>query len=321
MKLEDKIIMLRKQNGWSQEELAFQLDVSRQAVSKWEGGQTLPEMDKIVKLSELFEVTTDFLLKEELVENETKEEKEDLKTKYLNKNEARSFLNASKKSIFKLSFGVFLSITSPVLLILLKGLFEINGFINENLSIAIGLVSLFIFVAIAVYLFIFSGFDVREYSYLYNHKLMFDIDLRKELKKEQNNLQKTRFTRNALSITTYILSIIPLIVLALLGLEQGYLIISFAFLLILVALATSNIIFAESHHGTYTKLLEEEGYSVKSKKAYIKIQKLDIILWIVVAGIYFVVSFLTGKWTLTWLIFVVGGIIYTILYFMIHDKE
>lgn len=62
MKLADKIIMLRKQVGWSQEELANQLGVSRQAVSKWESSQSLPDIDKIINLAKLFNITTDDLL-------------------------------------------------------------------------------------------------------------------------------------------------------------------------------------------------------------------------------------------------------------------
>lgn len=62
MKLADKIIMLRKQAGWSQEELANQLGVSRQAISKWESSQSLPDIDKIISLAKLFNTTTDDLL-------------------------------------------------------------------------------------------------------------------------------------------------------------------------------------------------------------------------------------------------------------------
>ena len=66
----DKLIALRKKAGWSQEELAQQLNVSRQSVSKWEGAQSVPDMDKVVQMSRLFGVTTDFLLKDELSEEE-----------------------------------------------------------------------------------------------------------------------------------------------------------------------------------------------------------------------------------------------------------
>ncbi len=65
MPLADKIIELRKKQGWSQIDLADRLDVSRQSVSKWEMAQAVPELDKILKMSELFAVTTDYLLKDE----------------------------------------------------------------------------------------------------------------------------------------------------------------------------------------------------------------------------------------------------------------
>ena len=65
MTFADKLITLRKKAGWSQEELAARLDVTRQSVSKWEGAQSLPDIDKIVQMSRLFGVTTDYLLKDE----------------------------------------------------------------------------------------------------------------------------------------------------------------------------------------------------------------------------------------------------------------
>ena len=64
MILAEKIMELRKKNGWSQEELANKLNVSRQSVSKWESAMSVPELDKILQLSEIFEVSTDYLLKD-----------------------------------------------------------------------------------------------------------------------------------------------------------------------------------------------------------------------------------------------------------------
>lgn len=69
MDLADKIAKLRKQNGWSQEELAARLDISRQAVSKWESGASVPDLDKIIRMSNIFGVTTDYLLKDEPEKN------------------------------------------------------------------------------------------------------------------------------------------------------------------------------------------------------------------------------------------------------------
>ena len=63
MRLGQKITELRKKNNLSQEGLAEKMNVSRQAVSKWESDQSIPDIEKIVSLSELFGVTTDYLLK------------------------------------------------------------------------------------------------------------------------------------------------------------------------------------------------------------------------------------------------------------------
>ena len=63
MNLSDRIQYLRKVRGISQEGLAEQLGVSRQAVSKWESEQSMPDLDKIISMSDYFEVTTDYLLK------------------------------------------------------------------------------------------------------------------------------------------------------------------------------------------------------------------------------------------------------------------
>ena len=65
MKLSDKIIQLRKVNGWSQEDLAERLNVSRQAISRWEGETAQPDAANILQLSKLFGVTTDYLLNDE----------------------------------------------------------------------------------------------------------------------------------------------------------------------------------------------------------------------------------------------------------------
>ena len=64
MKLNEKIFENRKKLGLSQEDLANKLDVSRQTVSKWEVGSATPEVEKIVKLSDIFNVSVDYLVKE-----------------------------------------------------------------------------------------------------------------------------------------------------------------------------------------------------------------------------------------------------------------
>ena len=65
MTLPDKIIKHRKANGWSQEDFAEKLNVSRQAISRWENGTALPDAQNILQISRLFHVTTDYLLNDD----------------------------------------------------------------------------------------------------------------------------------------------------------------------------------------------------------------------------------------------------------------
>lgn len=65
MKFNEKLVMLRKQHNLSQEQVAEKLGVARQTVSKWELGETTPEMDKLIIMSELYNITLDELMKEE----------------------------------------------------------------------------------------------------------------------------------------------------------------------------------------------------------------------------------------------------------------
>lgn len=65
MTFEEKLQVLRKDHGWSQEQLAAEIGVSRQAISKWESGSVMPDTENVLRLSQLFGVTTDYLLYEE----------------------------------------------------------------------------------------------------------------------------------------------------------------------------------------------------------------------------------------------------------------
>ncbi|MDE6388188.1 MAG: helix-turn-helix domain-containing protein [Lachnospiraceae bacterium] len=71
MNLSNKIYEMRKAQGLSQEQLAEKLGVSRQSVSKWESGEAIPELERLVTMSKIFNVTTDYLLKESDVDELT----------------------------------------------------------------------------------------------------------------------------------------------------------------------------------------------------------------------------------------------------------
>ena len=118
MILADKIIRLRKKNGWSQEELADKMNVSRQAVSKWESAQSIPDLEKILQLGTLFGVTTDYLLKDDIEDEEFTNESSDAAVKKINIEEANIYIEQRKKASWRIALATFLCILSPITLIL-----------------------------------------------------------------------------------------------------------------------------------------------------------------------------------------------------------
>ena len=84
MKFNEKLQKLRKENQMSQEQLADLLEVSRQAVSKWESGTTYPEMDKLLMLCKIFKCTLDELTNDDISDITVEEKEENKKKNWLN---------------------------------------------------------------------------------------------------------------------------------------------------------------------------------------------------------------------------------------------
>ena len=117
MILAEKIMEERKKNGWSQEELAEKLSVSRQAVSKWESAQSIPDLQRVIQLSEIFGVNTDYLLKDECetpqpIEGVEPSDK-DFPLKKVSVEDANDFMEVRKKNAPKIAAAVAACIVSP----------------------------------------------------------------------------------------------------------------------------------------------------------------------------------------------------------------
>lgn len=158
MKLCDKIIYLRKQQGWSQEELAEHLGVSRQSVSKWESGASTPELDRVVQLCTLFGLTADALIRDDLDLDGAAESSPDGKP-MLSMQEAYGYLADYQIVSQKIALGSAACVACPAVLVALSG-------ISEVLSMAIGLPVLFLMVAWGVWTFINVTSITRRYRHI-----------------------------------------------------------------------------------------------------------------------------------------------------------
>ena len=124
MTIADRIQSLRKSKGMSQEELADAVGVSRQAVSKWESEQATPDLDKVVIMSDIFEVTTDYLLKgiEPVKTDDHKTMADVIDQRVLTEKNSKRAKTALKW--FLIGFGVLLGVDFISMLIF----FLVNGF-------------------------------------------------------------------------------------------------------------------------------------------------------------------------------------------------
>lgn len=154
MNFSEKVMVLRKKKGWSQEELADKLDISRQSVSKWESGTSIPDIDKIIMLSQLFAVSTDYLLKEETEEAEPAELEvvsEEAEAKIVSMEEADRFLNLTKRFALPRAAATALCVLSPIPLLLLGGMAEYGKMLlSEDMAGGIGVAILLVLVAMGV---------------------------------------------------------------------------------------------------------------------------------------------------------------------------
>ena len=315
MILADKIIENRKKNGWSQEDLAEKLGVSRQSVSKWESAQAIPDMKKILQLSEVFGVSTDYLIKDEIEEKPAMELAPvdnglEETVRSVSMEEAVSFLKYNETAARRISTGVMLCILSPVLLILLGGLAE-AGFIpvEERIAGLGGTAILLIMIAAAVGMFIREGMRGKKYEYLEKIDIETEYGVNGMVKERRDTYAETHSRRLIIGVMLCIISAVPL-----LGAEAVHYsnntdlfpILCVALLLIMCAVGVKLIVLTCSRQGGYDRLLEEGDYSRLNKKA----GRYDGVYWAIATAVYLGWSFATSRWELTWMVWPVAGVLF-----------
>ena len=314
MILADKIIDLRKKAGWSQEELAEKLGVSRQSVSKWEGAQSIPDMNKILQLSELFGVSTDYLLKDSMEAAETvpSQDTDAEDATFVSMEEANAFLSYKAESAPRIALGVLLCILSPIALILLGGAQESGRLaITEMQAAMIGLIVLLLMVAGAVLLFVLTGMKGSKFEYLEKNALDTAYGV-SGMVRERMQREESDHTRSiAVGVVLCVLAAIPLFVLLLWrGEDEFYGVLGVCAILTLAAVGVHRIVLASIPWGGYQVLLEQGDYTRTAKRSN---RKYSGIYWGVVVAAYLAVSFVTMRWDRTWIVWPVAGVLYGVL--------
>ena len=315
MILADKIIELRKKNGWSQEELAEKLGVSRQAVSKWEGAQSVPDIQRILEMSKLFGVSTDYLLKDDMeyssevitesaAENDSVLHRVDMET-------ASAFLAFRRNWAPRIALAVFLCIISPVALIMLGAFSEYGVLsISENAAGGIGMVILLLLVAGAVSIFIIYGMKNQPFEFLEKENIDTAYGVTGMVREYKERCAAVCSTQIVLGVVLCILSVLPLFGALCVTENDLVIILCVCLLLVIVAVGVVFLILAGMNRGAANMLLQEGDYSREEKKRNRLTSTAAGVYWLLVTAGYLAWSFVTGGWNRTWIVWPVAGVLF-----------
>ena len=315
MILADKIIELRKKEGWSQEELAEKLSVTRQSVSKWEGAQSIPDLDKVVQMSRLFGVTTDYLLKDELEESQPAECDAAPVLRRVTMAQASDYLALRRAAAPKMALATMLCVFSPIALIGLGGLSELSVSavrITEDAAGGIGLCVLIVLVAIAVALFISCGNKAKEYDFLEKEPFETEYGVTGMVKERQKAFKPAYDRMNLIGTMLCILSVLPLFAAAFSG-RDFLAVMAVCVLLALVGIGTYFFVYGGTVNGAMEKLLEEGDYTRYEKSRKNITGPVSVIYWLVVTAIFVLYTFGpngNGQPRYSWIIWAVAGVLY-----------
>lgn len=326
MILADKIINLRKKNGWSQEELAEKLGVTRQSISKYEGAQSIPDLDKILKLSEIFGVTTDYLIKDELEEEEyapsqmqENESESDRSVHKVTMEMANEYLQIIDWSAGKTAFATMLCILSPIVLLMLGAMSEMPDYhISENAAAGIGICVLIVLIAIAVTIFILCGMKTKKYEYMEKEDIETAYGVSGMVKEKRDAYHSPYVTQLVIGITCCICSVIPLFGTLAVSESDFYMVSAVCMLLALVAIGTYFIVRSAAKMNAMNQLLEEEDYTRQKKHENKKMSGPVTVYWLIATAIYLAWSFTTNDWDRTWIIWPVVGVLFPAFYAIVN---
>lgn len=313
MILADKIIRLRKKLGWSQEELAEKMNVSRQAVSKWEGAQTVPDLGKILQLSQLFGVTTDYLLKNEMEGEEYADGEADYAVKRVSLQDAKEYIQWRQVAAKRIALATFLCILSPVPLLILCAATEMPSIgVSENLAAGLGVIILILMVAVAVVLFVLCGFKNAPYEFLEKESFEIEYGVTGMVKEEQQAFRSTYVKFNTIGTCICVLSPIPVLIGAFT--ENGlFTIFMVCITLLMVGAGVLLFILAGTCWESMQMLLKEGDYSETEKQRKKVRETVRRVYWLSATAIYLGWSFWTNDWHITWMVWPVAGVLFAVV--------
>ncbi|BEP28216.1 helix-turn-helix domain-containing protein [Helicovermis profundi] len=307
MILADKIVNLRKKSGWSQEELAFKMNVSRQSISKWESARSIPDLNKILLLSNIFGVTTDYLVKDEIEDITEVVEDNDLVLKRLSLEEITDFLERKVEYSKYVSKGAFIIISSVTPLLFLLALSDQYNF-SSSTAAAFGLILL---MSILIY-GIIQLIKVNNYNDDFNkfklNRFELDYGVSGIIREKMKEFKPIYTRRLSISIILFLTSFLPLITISILTNSGNLALYMVIVLILMIAIGVYNIIPVSDYYKALNFILGEGDYAPHKRKEVKKTEQLASFYWPLVVAVYLAWSLWTMDWGITWIVWPVAAV-------------
>lgn len=284
MSISENLQILRKTKNMSQEELAEKLNVSRQAVSKWESGSGYPETEKIITICEIFDCSMDELVKGKIAD--------DIKAE---KNNYDSVMTSTAKGI---AIGVGITILGAAVMMTIMGLLQ-----GHDQSHLLGVIAVLVAVIFAVPMFIVFG--TKEDNFKKKNPKVANVYTEEEI--EKGNSKYTVIL--ACGISTILLGVIAMFVLMGLKIFGEASTLPVAVLLYFVAVGVTTLVYS----GKMKEKFDIEAYNKQNteeaKAESNKIGKICGVIMLIATAIFLVLGLGFGFWSFNWIVFPIGGIL------------
>lgn len=313
MILADKIANLRKKNGWSQEELAEKMQVSRQAVSKWEGAQTAPDLEKILALSRLFGVTTDYLLKDEIEDEEFADDAERASVKRVSLALANDYLAWREQAAKRIAAATFLCVVAAIPPLLLSAAAESPALaVSESLAAGAGLVALLLLVAAAVAIYVSCGMQNAPYAFIDKEPFETEYGVDGMVKEKRKAYRPAYVKANVAAACLCVLAPIPLFA-SMVTEREVFMALMLAVTMLLAGIGATLFILSGVRWASMQKLLKAGDYARRdARKSRVK-KTVSTIYWLIATSAYLGWSFLTRDWETTWVVWPIAGIMFAVV--------
>ncbi|RYV03864.1 XRE family transcriptional regulator [Shewanella sp. OPT22] len=314
MILAEKIVRLRKQLGWSQEELAHKMDVSRQSVSKWESAHSIPDLNKILSLAEIFSVTTDFLLKDDNESFEVKTDSQSSDTTQITLEQALKYVE-SKLAVSVLNTkGAVLCICSAIPLFFFLAMAETHKLgITDDVAPAMGIVSVLLIVALSISFFVKTNQHDDDLEIIDNQKFELAYGVHSAIKEKLQQYRPTHNFRTVLGVFFFIISSTPLLLVSILLNDSQLTLLMLIVLLGMIATGVVIVAPSSAKFDAYNHILTEGGTKSPKSKQVQRAEKLAAFYWPLLTAIFLGWSFWTMDWDITWIIWPVGAVFFAAL--------